>query len=140
MPGEKKPQKDKLSPFESNKVPLIYIWSNITILKIVVYQLLLIYKEMTFVLSISSLGVANSINKCHMLLFLLLASVYLSSFNSCLSFFPSHSVPAIMNFFLSLYSTVPLTVSEILHVLLHLSISHFSLLIAYLPSNIQISA
>ena len=140
MPGKRKTQKDKLRPFESNKVPLIYIRSNITILKIVVYQLLLIYKEMTFVLSISSLGVVNSINKCHMVLFLLLASVYLSSFNSCLSFFPSHSVPATMNFFLSLYSTVPLTVSEILHVPLHLSISHFSLLIAYLPSNIQVSA
>lgn len=49
--------------------------------------------------SISILEIVNGLRKRHVVSVLPLASAYLSSLNSCLSFFPFHVAPATMNFF-----------------------------------------
>ena len=101
MPGVKKSQRETESiGTQQSSVPLIS--SHVAVLKMVVYQITL------------NLQKQNKTKQKQTFVLSYLRCVYVSSFYSWLSFFPSHSVPVTMNFFLTLYKTVPLTVSEII--------------------------
>ena len=95
MPGVKKSQRETESiGTQQSSVPLIS--SHVAVLKMVVYQITL------------NLQKQNKTKQKQTFVLSYLRCVYVSSFYSWLSFFPSHSVPATMNFFLTLYKTVPL--------------------------------
>ena len=102
MPGVKKSQRETESiGTQQSSVPLIS--SHVAVLKMVVYQITL------------NLQKQNKTKQKQTFVLSYLRCVYVSSFYSWLSFFPSHSVPATMNFFLTLYKTVPQNYHKWLH-------------------------